>query len=138
MRNVIDINSDGINIYLTLEVKTSKIIKILLIIVLFFIVVLLGFLLSILNIKEEPKLLFPMIIIPILVFYFLVRYVLWNLFGKETIVINRKSISSSLDYGLYKTNLKTVLVNRLGFGEEFIREFEGGEVWQYKFIELYT
>ncbi|WP_028890224.1 hypothetical protein [Tenacibaculum ovolyticum] len=124
MRNVFDISSDGINVYLSLEIKTSRTLKVLLVIVLLFVVVLLGFLFSALDIKEVPKLILPMIIIPVLIFYFLIRYVLWNLFGKEVVIVNRKSISSGLDYGLYKTNLKTILIDRLGFGEEFVREFE--------------
>jgi len=124
MRNVVDISSDGINVYLSFVVKTNRILKVLLVVVLLFVVVLLGFLFFTLDIKEEPKLIFPMVIIPVLIFYLLIRYVLWNLFGKEVVIINRKSISSSLDYGLYKTNLKTVLVDRLGFRKEFVREFE--------------
>ncbi|MBL4642981.1 MAG: hypothetical protein JKY44_05260 [Flavobacteriaceae bacterium] len=135
MKNEININSDGINVYVIMEIRIHNGLKVVLVGVTITVIVLLVFLLSMLDVKEEPKLIFPMVTIPLLVFYFLVRYTLWNLFGKENLIINTKSISSNFEYGWYKTNLKTILIDRLGFGQEFVREFE---LVKYGNLNLYN
>jgi len=49
------------------------------------------------------------------------------LFGKEYIIINTKSLSYYRDYGIYKTNLKTLRNNKLGTGFEWSRTFDNIE-----------
>ncbi len=52
---------------------------------------------------------------------------LWNLFGKENLIINTKSLSYYRDYGVYRTNLKTLKHKRLATGFEWARTFDNIE-----------
>lgn len=124
MNNEVNITSDGINIYVSLRVVSNKVANAFLVLVNCVALVILVLVLSKINIEDEPKLLFPMIIAPCLFFYFVGRYCLWNLYGVENIIINKNSFSSSLDYGWYKTNLKTQKVGELGLGFE-VKRVEG-------------
>ncbi|RKF04761.1 hypothetical protein C8N26_0150 [Tenacibaculum lutimaris] len=124
MNNEVDITSDGINVYVSLRVVSNKIANAFLILVNCLVLVILTLVLSKINIKEEPKLILPIIIVPCLFFYFVGRYCLWNLYGIENIIINKNSLSSSFDYGWYKTNLKTQKVGELGVGFE-VQRVEG-------------
>ncbi|WBV60775.1 hypothetical protein PFY12_01330 [Chryseobacterium camelliae] len=49
----------------------------------------------------------------ILMALFPLKYALWNVFGKETLVINRKSISYQYDYGFIRNNLTTTTYQNL-------------------------
>lgn len=44
---------------------------------------------------------------------FPLKYAWWNVFGKEMLIINRKSISYQYHYGFIKNNLKTVTYQNL-------------------------
>ncbi|MGJ5643412.1 hypothetical protein [Formosa sp. S-31] len=127
MRNEYEINSDGINIYLTLFVKSHPIAKTLLSIIVLTLIVFLIYIASTLSIKDEPKSVFGIIIFGIFIFFIPFRYLLWNLFGKENLIINTKSLSYNRDFGIYKTNLKTEYHERLSLGFEHTRTFENIE-----------
>jgi len=47
----------------------------------------------------------------LIAFLFLLRYALWNIYGKETLIINPKSLSYQYDYGFYRVPFKTKLIN---------------------------
>lgn len=38
---------------------------------------------------------------------------LWNFYGKELIIISKKSLSYNYDYGFYKTRLNIIPINQL-------------------------
>lgn len=57
------------------------------------------------------------ILILFILFIFLpIRFLAWNLFGKESLIVNTKTISYCYDYGIIRTNLKTIHYDRLGTG----------------------
>jgi hypothetical protein len=74
----------------------------------------LYFLLSQATSEDVKSLSIPVGIIISLLIYFPGRYLLWNIFGKETIIITTKSITSWYDYGFFQTNAETILFNQLG------------------------
>jgi len=127
MRNEYEINSDGMNIYLTLFVKSHPIGKILLSIFILALIILLIYISSTLSLKDEPESVLGVFIFGIFIFFIPFHYLLWNLYGKEYLIINTKSLSYNRDYGIYKTNLKTKYHKRLGLGFELIRTFENVE-----------
>ena len=43
---------------------------------------------------------------------FVIKYTLWNLFGKEKTIINTKSLSIQLNYGIFTTPSKTTVLNK--------------------------
>lgn len=127
MKNKFEINNDGINVYVTFFVNSHPAGKILISIFVLILIGLLIYLPTTITNEELRDFIFPFLVFGILVFVFPVRYLLWNLFGKENIIINTKSLSYNKDFGLYKTNLKTLKHNRLATGFEWIRTFENIE-----------
>jgi len=138
MKNRIKINSDEINAYANIQVNASKTgIRFLSI---FLILEIILFLWMVSEIKDDEVLsmIIPILIILTLFIGLPVKYLLWNLYGKEELIVNTKSISWSYDYGFFRTNIKTVKYNRLGTGYEKIRgqnEEEVGKLIFYNFRE---
>jgi len=127
MNNTVEIHNDGINVYTKLEIKANSIGKsILLIFILVFITVLI-LVISTIEKDEIKNAVFPIIIISALIIIFPLRYLIWNFFGRETLIVNTKTISYNYDYGVMQTNLKTIPHSNLGFGYEFVREYDGIE-----------
>ena len=65
-----------------------------------------------------------------------IRYLIWNLYGKENLIINSKTISYNYDYGFIRTNLKTIPFYHLGAGIELYKENKGiqeGKLILYNF-----
>lgn len=73
----------------------------------------LNFHFALANTESSSVSTFEILAIFSLLYIFPIKYLLWNLFGKEHLIINTKSISHSFDYGFIKTNLSTQPVNRL-------------------------
>ncbi|BAV04101.1 hypothetical protein FLA_0080 [Filimonas lacunae] len=61
----------------------------------------------------------------------LLKYTLWNFFGRELVTVNTRVLTYQHDYGLFKTKLVTHKVNRMLHCQAFstIKEKEG--TWQY-------
>ena len=138
MKNRIEISSDGINAYAKISVNASQIgINILSGFIVIEIIILSGLLWQIKS--EASILMIILILIGISIFLVLpIKYLLWNLYGNERLIVNSKSISWSYDYGFFKTNLQTVKFNRLGTGYEKIKgdnEEEVGKLIFYNYRE---
>lgn len=121
MDNKVVISTDNINIYVLMTVNANKIGKIIL-----SVMILLGFSFSIglfvFIPNEDSGEYFLLLIAALILFlFFPMKYLLWNLYGEEEIIINTKSISYSYSYGFIKTNLQTIKFNILGTGYEPIR-----------------
>ena len=129
MKNRLDISNDGINVYAKLKVNASKkgtYLLSMLIILEIALITYIG-----IEIGSEELLstgIIPILIVLLLIVGWPVKYLLWNIYGNEEIVINTKSISWSYDYGFYKTKLHTLKYDRLGTGYERIREVDGVEL----------
>lgn len=125
LKNRIEISSDGINAYATISVNASPIgIRILSGLIVLDIIIVVGLLLQI-KADEVISMIIP-ILIGLVVFVGLpIRYLLWNLYGKEVLIVNAKSISWSYDYGFFKTNLLTVKFDCLGSG--YVKVMGNGE-----------
>lgn len=122
MRNTINKHNDGINFYATFNVKANTLGKVVLSIMILLLMIVYIFIISTITKNEIREMIFPMILIFVLILVFPVRYLLWNSFGKETLIVNTKTISFCYDYGIFKTNLKTIHFDRLGTGFQLIRE----------------
>jgi len=128
MRNRIEIYSDGINAYAHIKVNASKtgirILSLLLIIEIFLFVILFSHI----GLDEIIEMIIPFLIIMVFFVGLPIKYLLWNLYGNEQLIVNTKCISWSYDYGFFKTNLKTIKFDRLGTGYEKVMENDKGEV----------
>jgi len=124
MKNTIEIDTDGINVYAKLGVKANMIGKIILIALVFLI---LGSFATMTEEEEIGKLIIPLLIILTLIIAFPVRYLIWNIYGKEDLVVTTKTISHDYDYGIIKANIKTINFHRLGTGIETVQNENGIE-----------
>ena len=127
MKNSINLKSDGINVYATMSVKAKIIGKIVLSILIILLVVFFVFITSSIELQEFGKAIIPLLLFFGILFFFSFRYLVWNLFGKEELIINTKTISYCYDYGVIKTNLKTVHYDKLGTGFVSSRVVNGVE-----------
>ncbi|GGF22063.1 hypothetical protein [Flavobacterium limi] len=139
MKNTIEKHFDGINIHSTLKINSSKIGKIVLAIFLIIFLGVLSLVLSTLEKDEIASAIIPVLIISAIIIIFPLRYLIWNIYGKEVLIVNSKSISYYYDYGFFKTNFKTILFTRLGTQIEFVREYDGienGRLIFYNYREI--
>ena len=127
MKNTVETYNDGVNVYSQLEIKANAIGKSILLGFILILITALILIISTIEKEEIADLLFPIIIITTLIIIFPIRYLIWNTVGKETLIVNTKSISYKYDYGVIQTNLKTIPFTKLGFGYEFVREYDGIE-----------
>ncbi len=113
MNNTVDINFDGINVYAFFSVKPNKVRMTILSIIIIVIVIALITGISFIRKSEITMFIFPIIIITFIAVILPLRILLWGVFGKETLIINTKTISFNYDYGIIRTNLKTIHHNNL-------------------------
>lgn len=127
MKNYYIKKTDGINLYLELNIKTQLFGKVLLLICILMAFVPILFLAydSHKNPESTSDFVFPALIIVGLIIIFPVRYLIWNCYGKEFIVINKKSISYNYNYKIISTNLKTIKIDHLGTFIEIVKEDNG-------------
>ena len=117
MKNRIDIKNDGKNVYATLHVKANPI-GIIILMTLVAIAFAFFAALAWTAVDDAPVYIFPLLIIGGLLAAFPGRYLVWNLAGKELLIVNTKTISYHYNYGLFKTNMKTLNFNSLALGFE--------------------
>ena len=116
MKDKCVIRDDGINIYITLINVSRLIAKIGLIMMCIFLS-LPFFIIIIYGGSDTPGgAAFGLIIFLILYIVLPLRLTIWNLFGKEHLIINTKTFSYQHDYGIILTNLKTQKIDLIGLG----------------------
>ncbi|SHG39422.1 hypothetical protein [Pedobacter caeni] len=98
------IDSDGICLFITLTLRPSLPGRLILI----FLNAVLAGIITVAAIHEIPALL----IVSALIFLLLIRYSLWNFYGKEHLTINTKSIRYQHEYGFFKTTAQTNKIGR--------------------------
>ncbi|MCB9310488.1 MAG: hypothetical protein H6567_10565 [Lewinellaceae bacterium] len=138
MKNRIKISTDGINVYATLDVNASKIGVRILGVMLFVEIIVVLILLSQVKPDEIISMIIPIVLVLIFFIGLPIKYFLWNVYGKEELIVNAKSISWAYDYGFFKTNLKTVNYDRLGTGYErvqILNDEELGKLIFYNYRE---
>ncbi len=124
MKNSITIDNDGLNIYATLTVKANPIGKVVLGIIVLLLTALLLFAITNLPQKDAGQFALPLIILAAFILIVPFRYLIWNMFGKEKLLINTKSLSYSYEYGFATTGYKTIKFDSLGSGFEFVRRMK--------------
>jgi hypothetical protein len=100
----VKIDYDGINVSLLIEVEASRIAKV----AMFFVI---AFGIAVLGIALVEWLL-GLLIAAVLWLILFGWLCLWNLFGKELLIINSKSLSYQHTYGFYVTPLETKRIYR--------------------------
>jgi hypothetical protein len=127
MKNTIEISSDGINVYAQLRVKANKVGQVILSVMIVLLVTLFFFLLASIDADELGSFLIPLVLIFTLIITFPVRFLVWNLVGKEHLIVNTKTINYYYDYGIIRTSMKTIPYERLGTGFEKVQAKNGIE-----------
>lgn len=134
MKNRIEISSDEKNVYANIKVNASNVgIRIL---TGFIVLEILIFLVLLSQIKSDDviSMLFPILMISIVFIGLPLRYLLWNKYGSEALIVNSKSVSWSYDYGFFRTNRQTVNYHMLATDYEKIRDQDGVEVGKLIFV----
>ena len=126
MHNVFSKRYDGLNLCLEFTVKTKLVGKLVLslFILLCFIAI---FYLTVNSSKDQnnnSEFITAAIIFTFVLIVFPVRYLIWNCYGKEYLIINNKSLSYYYSYKFLETNLKTKLINELSIAIEVVKEDE--------------
>ena len=124
MRNDYKLNSDGTYINLTLHLNSTTKGKVVLSIIVSILVGVLVYLPFSFPIINNPDIILPIIVFAIIIFVFPIRYLFWNLFGKEHFIINKKKLIIGKDYGVYITNLETQQFERLHLEFENTKTFQ--------------
>ncbi len=83
-----------------------------------FALVFFGFLLTHIKADEVVSMIIPVLLILVFMIGMPSKYLLWNLYGQEFLIVNTKSVSWSYNYGIIRTNVNTEIYNRLGIGYE--------------------
>lgn len=128
MKNLIKIDTDGINLYVTLKVMANPIGLTILGAMILGVVAILFTLFSGIDNQEIGKYLLPILFITILFVFLPLRYLCWNIWGTENLTINTKIVSAYYDYGFITTNPKVVNFQILGTGYEKVSEDNKGEL----------
>jgi len=69
-----------------------------------------------------------LLLLNMVILFFLSRYTLWNIYGKEYLIISAKSFSYQHDYGFFRTNNTTKSINKLALKVTAIKQ-DGDEKW---------
>jgi hypothetical protein len=138
MTNKVDINSDGINVYVTSTIKANTVGKAILTLLNLGLLIFYVWFISTIENEEAGKFFLPVILMFVAFIYFPWRYWFWNFYGKENILINTKTITRHYDYGIIETKPKTIPHNRLATSYEFVRELKGQECGRLHFISYST
>ena len=135
MDNNIDIQSDGINVFATLKVGASKTgIRIVSIFILTEIIIFI-FLANQAFSDKDIKMFLILITIFIIFIGFPIKYLLWNTYGKEYLIVNTKSLSFYYDYGFFKTRLRTIKFRDLASGFDKIHLKDNKEYGKILFYD---
>ncbi|RQO74055.1 hypothetical protein DBR43_01215 [Pedobacter sp. KBW06] len=97
------IDSDGICLFITLTLRTSLAGRLVLIF--------LNMMCTGIIVLAAAERITALILASTVIFLLLIRYSLWNFYGKEYLTINTKSIRYQHDYGFFKT---TPQINKIG------------------------
>jgi hypothetical protein len=136
LKNTAEINSDGINVYVTSTIQAHPAGKIILTILNLLVLSAYIYLLTTIEEKEAVQFFIPLILMFIVLIFFPWRYWFWNFYGKEQVIINTKTITYFNDYGIIITKAKTLEHDRLNTSYESVREFDGEDFgrlifWSY-------
>lgn len=86
--------------------------------------------------EDVKSLVIPITLILTLLIYFPCRYVLWNLYGQENIIITTKEIKYWYDYKLFHTSPKTIEFNSLATGFTTNQENDDKILGKFHFAEF--
>ncbi|WLD24841.1 hypothetical protein NU10_05535 [Flavobacterium dauae] len=137
MQNTYSKKFDGINLHLEFIVKTKLIGKLVLSLFILLCFVVLVYL-AIPSSKDDngsSDFVVPIVIFTIVIVAFPVRYLIWNCYGKEYLIINTKTLSYYYSYHLINTTLKTKKYNKLSIAIEIVKDNEEGKLGRLVFFD---
>jgi len=120
INNTTELSSDGISLIATFGIQAKRHGKILLLILLTAIIAALSFLFS--QFPIDGGAIVVIILVALIISIFPLRYLIWNMFGSEVLVVNTKSISFQYNYGIFATQFKTLIYDRLQIEFEKVRD----------------
>lgn len=135
MKNTLDVFSDDITIYATFSIKTNWLFKGILIAIILPILSLLimGFYFV------DPHYIGQFLIAFAFVFFFMVflpiKYLLWNMYGQERLVITTKAIAISRSFGFWETKQQVIKYNTLRYNIESTQFFDNVEFGKVYFFD---
>lgn len=134
MTNTAEIQTDGINVYVTSKIQANPIGKVALTLLNIGLLSFYIWFISTLEPGETGKMLIPVVLMFGAFIYLPWRYWFWNFYGKEHITINIKTLTSFNDYGIVQTNSKTIPHFQLATTYEFVQELNEKQCGRLHFI----
>lgn len=131
MKALVKIQSDGLNVHVIYKVKSKLIGRVILSMILILLLIIWTVAFSSIDGPESPKLIAGLMLPCSLSLFLTTKYLLWNSFGEELLIVNTKTVSYSYSYGIIRTNLKTISHNSLALNFKPTRKegnFEYGDV----------
>jgi len=138
MENKTEITTDGINLYINSSVQSKLIGRVILLALLIIFISGIIFGLSMLDADEVGKGVIIPFIMVIAMLYWGIKFLLWNTYGKELIIINSKSLSYKRSYGIIESNLTTLKFERLSYQFDpttLLNDTQYGDLSFYKYRE---
>ncbi len=136
------IEFNGINLYITLESEVKKWVRIVLVSanIIIFSLIIFG-MLSVPE-NEVADFILPIFGFSVIILLTLTRTTIWNVFGKEYLMINHKSFNYQKSYGILTTNLKSIKTDfgiSLYFEDELsYTDKQLGAISFYRYNEIYV
>lgn len=134
MLTTTEVKSDGINVFITSTIHPESWVKFFLTSLNLALLIFCIWIMS--NIGEEDigKMLLPLLFMIVIFIFLPWRYWFWNMFGKEYIIINTKTITHYYDFGIIQTSPKTVHHFQLSITNEFVKTISDEEYGKIHFI----
>lgn len=138
MKNRIQITTDNKQVHATIEVNASKTGTAILAVFILLEVVIFSMLLSEAPLEELLYKSIPILLIALFLIGFPIKYLLWNLYGQEKLIISKQTIQWQYHYGLFSGEQREADYILLTTAYERIREINGEEVGRLLFYSANT
>ncbi len=108
MKNTVTITTVGKEVHVIAKVNANPIGKAILLMATLSAIIGVGVLLYNTEAEAVKSMILPLFALSFIVIYFLGRYTLWNLYGREIFHISTSSFNYQYDYGLYKSAIGSI------------------------------
>ncbi|MEH0155898.1 hypothetical protein V6R21_17260 [Limibacter armeniacum] len=137
MKNFSVVSTDRVNVYVISEIRSTILGKIIISMMLLSFIAVLFYGAFQFEPNEESKInvgfIFGVLIIGFILFLGF-KYLLWNMFGEETLIVNNNHVSYHRGYGIVNTAVTTFNFDRMGIEYAATMKYEGVQYGNIVFI----
>ncbi len=136
MKNTVEISNDNVCVYYDASIKPDTFLIVVLTLINLFLLLLFIIIIASTYDAGLPKLSLFVIYVVLPTIYLLTvgRVCLWNLFGKEHLVINTKSIAKKVSFGFFQSQWNLININNPTYEIVINERYSGQEYGTLRFI----